>query len=58
MVFLGLQAAEYYEAYALFGLTLNSGIYGSTFFHADRLPRVPRGHGDDHAAGAMAHPLH
>jgi len=27
-----LQAAEYYEAYALFGLTLNSGIYGSTFF--------------------------
>lgn len=32
IVFLGLQAAEYYEAYALFGLTLNSGIYGSTFF--------------------------
>ncbi len=32
VIFLGLQAAEYYEAYVLFGLTLNSGIYGSTFF--------------------------
>ena len=32
IIFLFLQAAEYYEAYALFGLTLNSGIYGSTFF--------------------------
>ncbi|MAC32611.1 MAG: cytochrome c oxidase subunit 3 [Haliea sp.] len=32
MVFVGLQALEYYEAYAHFGLTLNSGIYGSTFF--------------------------
>ncbi len=32
LVFLALQAAEYYEAYALYGLTLNSGIYGSTFF--------------------------
>jgi cytochrome c oxidase subunit 3 len=32
LIFLGLQAAEYYEAYALYGLTLNSGIYGSTFF--------------------------
>jgi len=30
--FLGLQAYEYYEAYAHMGLTLNSGIYGSTFF--------------------------
>ena len=30
--FLFLQAAEYHEAYADFGLTLNSGIYGSTFF--------------------------
>ena len=30
--FLVLQAVEYYEAYALYGLTLNSGIYGSTFF--------------------------
>ena len=27
-----LQAAEYYGAYELYGLTLNSGIYGSTFF--------------------------
>lgn len=32
VLFLFLQAAEYYEAYAQFGLTLNSGIYGSTFF--------------------------
>jgi cytochrome c oxidase subunit 3 len=31
-IFVGLQIAEYYEAYAHFGLTLNSGIYGSTFF--------------------------
>ena len=30
--FVGLQALEYYEAYAHYGLTLNSGIYGSTFF--------------------------
>jgi cytochrome c oxidase subunit 3 len=32
MVFLCVQVYEYYEAYAHFGLTLNSGIYGSTFF--------------------------
>jgi cytochrome c oxidase subunit 3 len=32
IIFVGLQALEYYEAYAQFGLTLNSGIYGSTFF--------------------------
>lgn len=32
IIFLFLQAAEYYEAYHHFGLTLNSGIYGSTFF--------------------------
>ncbi|MEM6707524.1 MAG: cytochrome c oxidase subunit 3 [Pseudomonadota bacterium] len=31
-IFLALQALEYYEAYAHYGLTLNSGIYGSTFF--------------------------
>jgi len=31
-LFVGLQAYEYYEAYAHLGLTLNSGIYGSTFF--------------------------
>lgn len=30
--FLGFQAYEYYEAYAHYGLTLNSGIYGTTFF--------------------------
>jgi len=32
VVFLFVQVYEYYEAYAHFGLTLNSGIYGSTFF--------------------------
>lgn len=31
-VFLGFQMYEYYEAYAHLGLTLDSGIYGSTFF--------------------------
>jgi len=31
-VFLCVQAFEYYEAYALFGLKLSSGIYGTTFF--------------------------
>ena len=32
IIFVCLQIAEYYEAYVHFGLTLNSGIYGSTFF--------------------------
>jgi cytochrome c oxidase subunit 3 len=32
MAFLALQYLEYYEAYAHYGLTLSSGIYGSTFF--------------------------
>ena len=32
VIFLFVQFYEYYEAYANFGLTLNSGIYGSTFF--------------------------
>jgi len=31
-IFLYFQAAEYHEAYAELGLTLGSGIYGSTFF--------------------------
>jgi cytochrome c oxidase subunit 3 len=31
-VFLYLQYIEYHEAYVLYGLTLDSGIYGSTFF--------------------------
>lgn len=31
-IFLGLQAAEYHEAYKEMGLTLASGIYGTTFF--------------------------
>lgn len=32
ITFLGMQAYEYTEAYTQFGLTLHSGIYGSTFF--------------------------
>jgi cytochrome c oxidase subunit 3 len=32
IIFLGLQAEEYILAYQQMGLTLNSGIYGSTFF--------------------------
>ena len=31
-IFLGLQYLEYHEAYAEYGLTLDSGIYGTTFF--------------------------
>ena len=30
--FVALQAVEYYEAYSHMGLTLNSGVYGTTFF--------------------------
>lgn len=32
MIFIFLQVMEYREAYLEFGLTLNSGVYGSTFF--------------------------
>ncbi len=32
ILFLSCQAFEYHEAYTLFNLTLNSGIYGTTFF--------------------------
>ena len=32
LLFLGLQGNEYYDAYTEDGLTLNAGIYGSTFF--------------------------
>ncbi len=32
IIFLCVQFYEYHEAYEVFGLTLNSGIYGSTFF--------------------------
>ena len=32
VLFLGFQIEEYVEAYTELGLTLNSGIYGSTFF--------------------------
>ena len=31
-LFVGLQAFEYYEAYAHLNLKLSTGIYGSTFF--------------------------
>jgi cytochrome c oxidase subunit 3 len=31
-LFVGLQASEYHEAYTELGLTLGTGIYGSTFF--------------------------
>jgi len=31
-LFVGFQALEYYEAYHEMGLTLGSGVYGSTFF--------------------------
>ena len=31
-IFVILQAVEYYEAYAHLGLTLSSGVYGTTFF--------------------------
>ena len=32
VIFVGLQADEYAHAYNDLGLTLNSGIYGATFF--------------------------
>ncbi len=32
MIFVGLQVLEYYEAYAHYGLTLKTGVYGTTFF--------------------------
>ena len=32
VIFLGCQAYEYHEAYTEMGLTLNAGIYGTTFF--------------------------
>ncbi|WP_101758695.1 cytochrome c oxidase subunit 3 [Oceanicoccus sp. KOV_DT_Chl] len=32
IIFVGLQYMEYHEAYVEYGLYLNSGIYGSTFF--------------------------
>jgi cytochrome c oxidase subunit 3 len=31
-IFVACQALEYHEAYSEMGLTLGSGIYGSTFF--------------------------
>jgi hypothetical protein len=55
-IFLMLQVAEYYEAYAHFGLTLNSGYLRFDLLHADRLSRFPRVHGHDHA-GHPAVPL-
>jgi cytochrome c oxidase subunit 3 len=32
VIFLGVQAFEYYEAYSHYGIKLNSGAYGTTFF--------------------------
>lgn len=32
VIFLGVQAYEYYEAYSHYGIKLNSGAYGTTFF--------------------------
>lgn len=32
LLFVGLQAYEYFEAYTHLGLTLGAGVYGSTFF--------------------------
>ncbi|MCP4928893.1 MAG: cytochrome c oxidase subunit 3 [Gammaproteobacteria bacterium] len=32
VIFMGFQAYEYYHAYDALGLTLNSGVYGSTFY--------------------------
>ena len=32
VIFLGLQAEEYYLAYQVHGLTMGTGVYGSTFF--------------------------
>jgi cytochrome c oxidase subunit 3 len=32
IIFLSLQAREFYEAYTELGLTLDAGVYGSTFF--------------------------
>lgn len=32
LIFLSLQAREFYEAYTELGLTLDAGVYGSTFF--------------------------
>ncbi len=34
------QVYEYIEAYTHLGLTLGSGVYGATFFHADWLSRA------------------
>ena len=42
VLFLALQGIEYHHAYTELGLTLASGIYGSTFFILDRIPRFPR----------------
>ncbi len=61
-IFMGFQAFEYHHAYTELNLKLTSGIYGSTFFMLDRLPRLPRDDGRDHAVGGAgaraARPLH
>ena len=49
--FLGFQAYEYVHAYSELNLRLSSGVYGSTFYHADGLSRLPRDGRRDHADG-------
>jgi cytochrome c oxidase subunit 3 len=52
ILFLGLQVEEYVVAYRDMGLTLGSGIYGSTFFLLTGIPRIPRDYGHIHFACA------
>ncbi len=49
LAFLVCQGVEYYEAYAHYGLTLSSGIFGSTFLYVNRVSRRPRYNWHDHA---------
>ena len=41
LIFVGLQAAEYYEAYAHYGLTLKLRYLWLNIFYAYRLPWLP-----------------
>ena len=54
MIFLVLQVEEYVHAYQHMGLTLESGIYGTTFFMLDRLSRRSRNPGNHHAIDCLA----
>ena len=46
-----LQGVEYIEAYQHLGLTLGSGIYGTTFLYADRVSRHARYDRCDYSGG-------